>query len=110
YQVSIVAHSSKAYLSDQFLGDSFCVEVFVGDASRCLAMPWVIAVDRIDGRQCFFGVVESEKAFSGWQNVAEAGVLGNDRLATSQIASITLAEPSAPKADILIFSDGELGA
>src|SRR5918995_3644183 len=95
---------------EQTRGHRAGLGVFLRYCPRRFTVPPVVAVDSIDSRQGLIHGGEGEESFAGGQDVTEARILSNHGLATRQIADISLAEPPATKADVLIFGNCKFGA
>src|SRR5262249_13870705 len=101
--------SAKAHALNEAVGDRSGLEVLLGQPPRRQTLRRIVRIDGLDRLKRFLLTVEGEEPAAGGQNIAEAGVLGHDRLARSEVAGVAIAEPAAAKPHVLVFRDGELG-
>ena len=73
-------------------------------------MARVVGVDAPDRLENLLQRREGEQPFAGRQDVAEAGVLGDDRTAAREVAGAAVAEPAAAQPHVLVLGDRELAA
>ena len=74
------------------------------------AVPPVVALHLLHRRSRLVGRREREEALAGREELAEAGVLRDDRPPSGQIARAAVAEPPGARSDVLIARDRELRA
>src|SRR5688572_23438725 len=73
-------------------------------------MPVVIRIDFLNGGEDFLGGCETEQALPRGQYIGKAGVLGDNRLAGSEVCGTSIAEPPCSEANILFLGDRKLAS
>jgi hypothetical protein len=101
---------SDACPSHQALEDFFGREMFGCDFSCGAAIAFVIAFDFVNCRKDVVHSLKAKKAFAGRQKVSECCVLIDYGPACREIAGAAITEPTAAKANVLIFGDNEFAA
>src|SRR5262249_21122251 len=84
--------------------------VFSSYVFSSAAVFFIIGIDRFDSGNEFFHCGEREQAFAGGINVAEASFLIDYRPSGGKITGAAVAEPSAPKTNVLVLGDSEFPA
>src|SRR5712691_12432776 len=90
----IIRSRGDAHVAEQPSEDSVGVEVHFGDGPRGLAMSIVISRDPLRSVDGFVQGAEGQQAFADRQIATEAGILDQGRLAASQVANGSIAEPA----------------
>ena len=86
------------------------VEPFSGSGGCRLRMARVVGVDAPDRLENLLERRECKQPFAGRQDIAEAGVLGDDRTAAREVAGAPVAEPAAAQPHVLVLGYRELAA
>src|SRR5262245_10832351 len=90
--------------------DSRGFELLLGERASGTTVANVIAVDRLHGVGGLVDIRDCEETLPGREDRAETRVLRDNRFSGREIAHVSLAEPAAAEAHVLILGDCELGA
>src|SRR5262245_26538479 len=84
------------------------VQVFLSELSSSPAVGLVILINRLDARNCFLHVPESEKSHSRGHTSFKSRRLGEHRFAAREIMGRAVAKPARASLDVGILSNADL--